>query len=502
LLPLSGKPDTIKLLLDSPSFLYWTKGAFTFARHDRLWRAEFDGHAVSGPARALGDDAAIYPSVSTDGSVLYISDDGLRLRTPAGNVRHLGWPITYRRPPAPALVIRNARIVDGNGTSASAPSDILIEGGRISRIGGAGTIATTNARVMDATGKFVMPGLVDLHAHIYQPDLLPAYLYFGVTMVRDQGASMGPLVAYADGIAAGLTPGPRVAYGGFQFYSDWPFDEEQGRGIEPEADSAHIARAVSLAQASGAQHIKTRTFRRWDINARMIAEAHRRGLRATGHCAALLPLIAAGMDSKEHAGMCSTRGAASPYAMNDVLIYDDEVQLYRAAGVAVTPTISYLSIPPRLAANPGFLQSDAELAPFVDPNEFQEASKMPAQLRAQALRAAADARIAVAKLARAGVVIGTGTDMWQLPTGVHVELEELVAAGLSPAQAIRAATSSAARIIGASSDLGTIEPGRRADLLILDADPLTDIRNTRRISAVLQDGRLVDRAAIAAGVRK
>src|SRR5262245_24275791 len=347
-----------------------------------------------------------------------------------------------------------------------------------------------------------MPGLVDLHAHVYRPDLLPATLYFGITTVRDQGSSMGPLVGYTYGIAAGVTAGPRVAYGGFQFYSDWPFDEEQGRGVEPEADAAHIARAVSLAEAFGAQHIKTRTFRRWDINARMIAEAHRRGLRATGHCAAPLPLIAAGMDAKEHAGMCSTRGAATPYGNNDSLIYDDEVQLFRAAGLAVTPTIRTLALRPRLADNPRLLESDSGLARFVDLDTLQRMLKLPPQMRAQYVQAAADGRAAIAKLARAGVVIGAGTDLWELPMGVHLELEELVAAGLSPAQAIRAATSSAAQIIGAASELGTVEPGKRADLVILDADPLTDIRNTRKISAVLQDGHVVDRAAILSAVKK
>jgi imidazolonepropionase-like amidohydrolase len=307
---------------------------------------------------------------------------------------------------------------------------------------------------------------------------------------------MAPLVAYADGIAAGLLPGPRVAYGGFQFYSDWPIDEEQGRGIEPEADSAHVKRAVGLAEAFGAQHVKTRTFQRWDINARMIAEAHRRGMRATGHCSAQLPLIAAGMDAKEHLSFCSMRGAAQPYALNDALIYDDLVQLYRAARVAVDPTISYLAFAARVSANPKVLDADSEAVPFISKDNFEWMVKMPPEERSRTERAVRGMRATVAKLARAGVTLGTGTDIWQLPTGVHMELEELVAAGLSPAEAIRAGTSSAARIIGAEQVLGSIEQGKLADLVILDADPLADIRNTRRIATVIRDGRVIDRAAI------
>ncbi|HWP52536.1 MAG TPA: amidohydrolase family protein, partial [Pyrinomonadaceae bacterium] len=110
-------------------------------------------------------------------------------------------------------------------------------------------------------------------------------------------------------------------------------------------------------------------------------------------------------------------------------------------------------------------------------------------------------REATAKLFRAGVTIGTGTDIWQIPIGVHMELEQLVAAGLTPAQAILAGTGGAARILGADKDLGTIEVGKWADLVLLEADPLADIRNTRRIWQVVHYGQLVDRPAILKVIR-
>jgi imidazolonepropionase-like amidohydrolase/Tol biopolymer transport system component len=497
---LSGATDTIKQFVDAAIFLQWDKsGALTFVRHDRLWRAPFDGRVVRDSPRPLGDDAALYASTAADGTVLYISSDGLRLRSPAGQVSRIGWPITYAPPLAPTLLLRNARIVDGKGNAATAASDILVDRGRIARIAPGGTIRS-NGNTVDAAGKFVMPGLVDLHAHIYREDLLPASLYFGVTTVRDQGSSIGPLVAYANGIAAGVTPGPRIAYGGFQFYSDWSIDEEQGRGLEPEADSNHVTRSVSLAEAFGAQHIKTRTFRRWDINARMIAEAHRRGMRATGHCAMQLPLIVAGMDAKEHIGFCSTRGSVTPYSYNDMALYDDQVQLLHAANVSVVPTISYLALAVRMSDNPKLLEADREVTPFISKDDFGEMFKSDKATRARMQRAGRDARATLAKLAHAGVTLGTGTDTWQLPTAVHLELEEFVASGLTPVEAIRAATSSAARIIGVDGELGSVEVGKWADLLILDADPIADIHNTRRISAVIQGGRVVDRAAIKASL--
>ena len=488
--PLSGPQKKITRFPNAPIFLQWTQQhTIVFVRHDRLWQARFDRSGMLGDPQPIGVDAALYASSSRDGTLLFVSAGGLRLRSPNGTERNIGWPVTYAPPVADTTLIRNVRIIDGTGAPITEAKDVLIEQGRIKQIAPTGKLSAAGVRVLDAAGRVVMPGLMDLHAHGMRPNLFPGFLYFGITTVRDQGSSMAQLVAYADAFAAGVLIGPRVGYGGFQFYSDWPFDQEEWRGIEPEADPDHIKRAVDLAEAFGAQHIKTRTFRRWDINARMISEAHRRGMRATGHCSHLLPLVAAGMDAKEHIGICEPRG--------NKYMYDDLIQLFRVADIGVVPTISYLDFAARLNERPALLDEDAEVSPFLPAKEnFDWMLKLTTDQRKEWAEEAQRSREAAVKLLRAGVTVGTGTDIWQVPTGVHMELEQLVAAGLTPAQAIHAGTGAAARILGAEKDLGTIEVGKWADLIILDADPLTDIRNTRKIWQVIHYGRVVDRPAI------
>jgi Tol biopolymer transport system component len=486
--PLSGQRQPVTRFPDAPIFLQWTRqNSIVFVRHDRLWQAPFDHTGMLAEPKPLGVSAALYASSSRDGSLLFVSAGGLRLRSPDGKEQKVGWPISFTPPTAEPTLIRNVRILDGSGAPLTPPRDILIERGRIARIAPAGRLTVGAAKAIDAAGRVAIPGLMDLHAHVYRPELLPGFLYFGITTIRDQGSNMSPLVAYADAIAAGVLPGPRVGYGGFQFYSDWAFDEEQGRGIEPEVDPEHIRRSVALAEAFGAQHIKTRTFRRWDINARMITEAHRRGMRATGHCAHLLPLVAANMDAKEHTGLCEARG--------DTYMYDDLVQLFRAADIGVVPTITYLDFAVRVNERPALLEEDAQLAPFL-PSRENFNWMINLRDRQEWARDAQRWRETTVKLLRAGVNIGTGTDIWQIPIGVHMELEQLVAAGLTPAQAIYAGTGGAARILGAEKNLGMIEVGKVADLILLDADPLTDIRNTRRIWQVVHNGQVVDRPAI------
>lgn len=491
---LAGGSSFVRRFPDSPTYPRWTEGALTWVRHDRLWRAPFDSTGLVGEPVPLGESPALYASVARDGTVLFASGDGLVLRAPDGAERHLGWPLGFTPPEPSPLLLRNVRIVDGTGVPATPPRDLLLERGRITRIGAPGSIPAGRAEVLDAGGRTAIPGLMDLHAHAYVPARLPGHLYFGVTMLRDQGSAMASLVAWADAFAAGTAEGPRVAHGGFQYYTDWAFDGDEGRGIEPEADPGHVRRSVALAAAFGAPHVKTRTFRRWDINARIVTEAHRLGMRATGHCAHPLPLVAAGMDSQEHTESCGPRA--------DTGVYDDLLQLYRAAGIGVVPTITYIGLAVRLGRNPGMIDADAELGPFAPPREdFGWMLGLAGERLRGAEESAETGRRTAVKFHRAGVITGLGTDIWQLPTAVHYELEELVAAGLTPLEAIGAATIGSARILGAEAELGSIEAGKRADLVLLDADPLADIRNTRRIWRVVKDGHVVDRAAIAAAAR-
>jgi imidazolonepropionase-like amidohydrolase len=220
---------------------------------------------------------------------------------------------------------------------------------------------------------------------------------------------------------------------------------------------------------------------------RAITQAHAFGTRATGHCSYPLTLVAAGIDSKEHLGAQCTNHDRSTW-------YDDLIQLYASSGVPVVPTLALFSNAERLRGTPP--QVLPELAGMFGRELKQVAASINFRTATWATATdVAHAFDAARKLHRAGVSLGAGTD-FELPDGVQYELEALVEASLSPLEAIAAATSVAARIMGASADVGRIAPGLLGDIVILDADPTADIRNTRRIWQVIQGGWLIERPKI------
>jgi len=451
---------------------------------NRLWRAALGSHGVIGAPRPLSHDAALAASTARDSTVLYLSDDGLRLRRPNGRVQNLGWPLSYRAPEAPrALVIRNVRVFDGVDSVLSAPRDIVVDQGRIARTAASGSIDVRRGmQVIDAGGRVAIPGLIDMHSHALLDTRTAGQLYHGVTTVRDVGSPAPWTAAARDAVDAGARAGARIVMGGFLFYST-AGSGATGFTQQIVQDSGAIDRGMRIARGLGARYVKHRTFEDWTSAVRTIAGAHAHGLPVSGHCAHILPLVAAGIDGKEHSGDCFRDFGR---------IYDDFTSLYAAAGLWVDPTTGFWEPMLHLAADTALFDRK-DISPFVAPGvRALYGRRMPVPTLERGNRRNAER---TAALIAAGVPLVTGTDAG-MPQALHWELGALVRAGLTPRQALMAATSVAARVLGADADLGTIAPGKLADLIIVDGNPLEDIADTQRIWRVVQGGRIIDRDAL------
>lgn len=490
-LGLDGSQQPLKGLPVQPSFLRVAdNGSLTYVQDGLLQRRSPSGRAT----QVLSRSAAMDPSVADDGTVLFASDDGLRVRRPAGGEEHLGWPIPLRVAAAPApLLIRNARIFDGSGAAPTGTTDILIESGRIRRIAAAGAIRRRpDVSELDAAGRTVIPGLIDAHVHLADPATLRAALYFGVTTVRDMGSPIALAAAQRDEVLAGVAQGPRIVLTGFMFY---PAPNTGGQSSDMDwmpRDSATMQRGLSLLRSFGGEHAKMLFPLTFFSGAMFVRISRANGFNVSGHCANPLSLVAAGISGQEHLdGQCDARSTA--------IGHDDRVQLYRGAGLYGGST-SYLHGAHARAPRDTSVAHDVEVAPFLTPRlRLRMFSDDPdgggAFFR---FRQGEAARVGALRFHQAGLTMALGSDDPGFPDGLHGELAEVVTAGLTPSEALVAATSAAARVLDIDGDVGTIAVGKLADLVLLDADPTIDIRNTRRIWRVIKGGRVVDRAALRA----
>jgi imidazolonepropionase-like amidohydrolase/Tol biopolymer transport system component len=427
-----------------------------------------------GGGEPIGVVPALNPTGSRSGALLYVGPDGLHLRDPGGRDRSLGWPLEFEAPSAPPLLLRNVHVAALDVEAARA-SDVLISDGVIREIGAAGTLSLPAAGagvIEDATGLWLLPGLIDTHQHFIDTDVdvVRTALRHGITTVRDMWGRVGVAATVRDAVDAGALTGARVIVSGPPFYtapSNTPITSDF---LWLAADSAAADRGLALMAGMGAGHAKLRYVQSWSAGAAFVRRAHARGLSVSGHCAHALVIILAGMDGLEHAdGQCGDW----EFGMRQ-----DIALLFGSAGVATSPIIHLHE------------RAARELKASQQSDQGESAARRAERARSNAYR-----------LANAGARLIAGSDAQDEPGSLHEEIANLVAAGLTPRAALLAATREAAHALGIGDRLGRVRPGYIADLLLLDADPLADIRNTRRTAMVIQGGRVVHRGPAAPTAR-
>jgi len=485
--------DSKNLPADQQTLCWGQDGSLLYQKNYMLWRIPFDPEfGIRGEAIPISKDPALYPSTAQDGSVLYVSGDGWRLRHPNGVVGNLGWPISFKIPEFPnSIFISNVRIIDGTGQELIPSRDIQVEAGRIVRIAPHGEIKASNKSVLiEGENRIVIPGLIDAHVHCWDQVLLPEYLYEGITAMRDMGSQLAWIKGFQESVEAGVQAGPRIVLGGLQLGPSLIPSTQNGNpyGIDG------YDRVLSLAQAFSLDFIKMYWPGNSNSGARFIEMAHELGFPVSSHFGYPLPLAAAGIDSKEH--LIGLIGSTGPRFGGEM--YDDIVQLSKASAIGLVPTIDMSNRYIAAFIEQSILE-EAKTSPFL--NDRLVSYMPPSQLPSIPQRAMTNTLVGrnnVARFFKAGALLAAGTDypfywtLWML----HRELEQYVQAGMSPLEAIVSATRNAARVLKAEKDIGTVEEGKLADLLILDANPLEDIRNTREIWKVIQGGKEVDRDAL------
>ena len=446
------------------------------------------GDAAGSPKRVAAGLADQVSWSADSRRVLYSENDKLMIAPIDGGPARK-WPLdlTYaRRIPSDTYVIHAGRLVDGVRPEARENVDVFISRNRITRVvahlpgGAAGAADAHQGRVVDASNLTVMPGLIEGHGHYaaeYGERFDQIHLAYGVTSVRSPGGHPYASVAERESIEAGVRPGPRLFLTGYLLDGNRIF-YPMAAAVPTEAA---IDREIERARQLEFDFIKTYVRLPDLLQQRAIRAAHRIGLSVSSH--EVYPAGAFAVDSVEHLGATSRRGY-SPKQSGLRRAYEDVIGIVAGSGMTVTPTLTLgrarasilqsapLRAEPRWQLQPAWVRAPFEAAAAPRP-------EVPGQ-RFETLR----------EYHKAGVPILAGTDSPLVPYGIslHLELEYYVTAGLTPFEALQAATINIARALHVDRDLGTIEAGKLADLVFVEGNPLTDIRATRNLRAVVANG--------------
>ncbi|GMQ94687.1 MAG: amidohydrolase family protein [Acidimicrobiia bacterium] len=396
------------------------------------------------------------------------------------------------------LALTNGALYDGVSASLQPATTVLVNGDRIAEIGPTATLPVPpDAEVIDVGGRTILPGLIDLHSHCtfqfhFENSVTRSYgsprsdaflalaavprlaeaLLAGQTTMRDCGSIGQIIYDLRDAIESGIIEGPRLHVAG-QIIQPTGGPHSQEPRVVVEADGEPAIRAAVRNQLKrGADFVKlaidASEWTRQELEA-AVDEAHRRGRKVACHVvlrSATKMAIAAGVDTLEHARFLD----------------DEDALAMRDKGIALVPAVS--GIRDKVALGEAFLQHDL-LSPALrrDVETTLEFSRPRVEEQASIIERALDA----------DVTIGAGTDRTG-PYGkdpfadIVRELEVMVGLGVPTDRALKSATSTAAEIMGIEADVGVISPGRVADLIVIDGNPLSDIGTLRDVALVLKGG--------------
>lgn len=414
-----------------------------------------------------------------------------------------------------------ATLIDGRGGQPQADSAIVIRGQRIAEVrSNSGFDYGESAKVINITGKYVLPGLIDIHVH-YSDWMGQLFLSHGVTTVKDLGNDIDWISTVSNEIDRGKIPGPRILYVGNGLDAPPP-DRNTHVGI---TDSDTAKKAVELLHSKGASAIKVREKISPELLAIVAEESHKLGIPVTGHLKRTDAREAAlaGIDGLEHlsgfvqAITNAARERRSDQDDRQVLISDlkafsliessDAEQLTNLLvrrNVAVVPTMPIwwrMATPhrhdfavedanyaddPALAYIPENIRASWASSTFYDIEDSGE-------LKQVQLGFAKMQSVVLAHHQCGGKVLAGSDTFFSIPgLSLHRELVLLRDTGISPLEVISIATLGNAKFLGKESDLGTITIGKLADILVVDENPLEDISNTKTVTLVMKDGKIVD----------
>ena len=384
-----------------------------------------------------------------------------------------------------------ATIVDGTGRAAIPDGVVVVRDGRIADVGPRASVTIPpGVATVTVAGKTIVPGLWDMHTHVTQIEWAPAYLAAGVTTVRDMGNEFEFVVPLRDAIASGRALGPRLLAAGL---IDGGGPNAFGVYYATTADEAR--QVVAKYHDAGFQQIKIYNLVTPPIVEAICTEAHRLGMTVTGHIPNGMTIeqaVAAGMD---HVAHLAIRGEAGSEEVARTIAFLRDHKTVMDPTQSWNELLGHAAGTPIAAFQPGVLKIPAPLN-----RVFSSAGAAGIDAAGARIRLERGLRI-VKALHDAGVPIVAGTDEGIPGHSVHREIELYVEAGLTPMEALQAATIVSARAMKMDSELGTIEPGKRADMIVLNANPLDAIRNIRSVRWTISGGRVYDAPALWESVR-